>query len=134
MRRQHQSPSRLFPLGVPLLFLGLLAAAHTAGKLPLAILVLYLSASVGAFAAYWIDKAAACNQRRRTPEIRLHLLALAGGWPGALLAQQLLRHKCSKPSFLLVFWAGVIVNCSVLLLYAFSPASGHLLSLLNGIS
>jgi uncharacterized membrane protein YsdA (DUF1294 family) len=132
MRRQQKSPFRLLPLGISPLFLGLLAAAHAADKLPLAILVLYLSSSIGTFAAYWIDKTAACNQRRRTPEIRLHLLALAGGWPGALLAQQLLRHKCSKPSFLLVFWAGVILNCSALLLYAFPAASAYLLSLLNG--
>ena len=27
-----------------------------------------------------------------------------GGWPGALLAQRRLRHKCSKPSYQIIFW------------------------------
>jgi uncharacterized membrane protein YsdA (DUF1294 family) len=35
---------------------------------------------------------------------------LACGWPGALLAQQLLRHKSSKQAFVAVFWATVIAN------------------------
>ena len=44
------------------------------------------------------------------PQGRLHLLALAGGWPGALLAQQFLRHKSAKASFRTVFWATVVLN------------------------
>jgi uncharacterized membrane protein YsdA (DUF1294 family) len=37
-------------------------------------------------------------------------LALAGGWPGALLAQQVLRHKSTKREFRQVFWATVLLN------------------------
>ncbi|WP_255353037.1 DUF1294 domain-containing protein, partial [Arsukibacterium sp. MJ3] len=33
----------------------------------------------------------------------MQLLALFGGWPGALLAQQYLRHKSNKKPFLWVF-------------------------------
>ena len=40
----------------------------------------------------------------------IHFFSLAGGWPGALLAQQLLRHKTSKPSFVGVFWITVALN------------------------
>jgi hypothetical protein len=36
------------------------------------------------------------------------------GWPGALAAQRLLRHKSSKQSFQFVFWVTVILNCCVL--------------------
>ncbi|MFP5462920.1 MAG: DUF1294 domain-containing protein, partial [Gammaproteobacteria bacterium] len=32
------------------------------------------------------------------------------GWPGALLAQQLLRHKTSKQSFLFGYWTTVLLN------------------------
>ncbi|MBK6961274.1 MAG: DUF1294 domain-containing protein [Gammaproteobacteria bacterium] len=62
------------------------------------------------FCFYFIDKEAAQNGRQRTPERRLHLLALAGGWPGALYAQQLLRHKSSKESFRAVFRVTVGFN------------------------
>jgi uncharacterized membrane protein YsdA (DUF1294 family) len=42
------------------------------------------------------------------------MIALLGGWPGALLAQKLLRHKSKKQSFQVVFWATVLLNCGVL--------------------
>ena len=63
-----------------------------------------------AFAAYAIDKSAAKGGRRRIPENSLHLLALAGGWPGAFVAQRLLRHKTRKVSFQVVFWLTVVAN------------------------
>ncbi len=74
------------------------------------VLAVYIGLSLLAFFAYAVDKSAAINGRWRTPERTLHLLSLAGGWPGALLAQQLLRHKCSKPRFVAVFWFTVSAN------------------------
>jgi uncharacterized membrane protein YsdA (DUF1294 family)/cold shock CspA family protein len=74
------------------------------------VLLIYAVASIVTFLAYALDKSAAIQGRWRTPEQALHLLALAGGWPGALLAQQLLRHKSSKPSFVAGFWGTVLVN------------------------
>jgi uncharacterized membrane protein YsdA (DUF1294 family) len=44
----------------------------------------------------------------KTPESNLHLLALAGGWPGALFAQQFLRHKSAKAEFRGTFWVTVV--------------------------
>ncbi len=79
---------------------------------PLAAAV-YLFASVITFACYAIDKAAARHRSRRTPEWVLHALALVGGWPGALLAQRLLRHKSAKPAFQLRFWLTVCANVAV---------------------
>jgi len=70
----------------------------------------YMMASVICFIAYALDKSAARNARRRTPENTLLLLGLAGGWPGAVLAQQWLRHKSVKTAFLRKFWASVAVN------------------------
>lgn len=64
------------------------------------------------FLAYWKDKAAAQAGRWRTPESTLHALALLGGWPGAVLAQQWLRHKSSKAPFRALFWGTVLVNVS----------------------
>ncbi len=64
------------------------------------------------FIAYAIDKWAALHDRWRTQETTLHLLALVGGWPGALIGQQILRHKSQKESFRIVFWATVLLNCA----------------------
>lgn len=75
---------------------------------------LYLGASVVAFVAYALDKSAAERGAWRTPENTLHGLALLGGWPGALLAQQWLRHKSSKQDFRRVFWATVMLNVATL--------------------
>jgi uncharacterized membrane protein YsdA (DUF1294 family) len=38
------------------------------------------------------------------------VLALAGGWPGAVLGQRHFRHKTRKVSFLLTFWAVVVLH------------------------
>jgi uncharacterized membrane protein YsdA (DUF1294 family) len=74
----------------------------------------YIAASMIAFIAYYLDKMAAKNNRWRTQERSLHLCALFGGWPGALLAQKLLRHKSKKQPFLTVFWITVFINCGLL--------------------
>jgi len=95
-------------------FLVLLAILAIAGWLPAWILGLYLLASAAAFVAYALDKSAARNDRWRIRENTLQVLALLGGWPGALLGQQLLRHKSSKTSFQMVFWLMVLLNCVVL--------------------
>jgi uncharacterized membrane protein YsdA (DUF1294 family)/cold shock CspA family protein len=62
------------------------------------------------FWVYWADKRAAQTGQWRTPENTLQLLALAGGWPGAWLAQQISRHKSSKQSFRDIYWLMVFVH------------------------
>ena len=63
-----------------------------------------------AFLLYWSDKRKARLDRWRVPENVLHAAELAGGWPGALLAQQVFRHKTRKPSFQLLFWMIVLLH------------------------
>ena len=70
--------------------------------------------SVAAYAMYWLDKSAARRGGRRIPENTLHLLALLGGWPGALMAQRRLRHKTIKQPFQAIFWCTVVVNVAAL--------------------
>jgi uncharacterized membrane protein YsdA (DUF1294 family) len=70
----------------------------------------YACASLATFVAYAGDKRAARTGRRRTPERTLLLLGLAGGWPGAWLAQRLVRHKSSKASFQAKFRWSVLAN------------------------
>jgi uncharacterized membrane protein YsdA (DUF1294 family)/cold shock CspA family protein len=95
-------------------FCCLLLLASFMGRLPFALDGLYLVASLVAFVAYAIDKSAAQSRQWRIKESNLHILALLGGWPGALLAQKLLRHKTKKEPFQTVFWLTVLLNCCAL--------------------
>ncbi len=66
--------------------------------------------SLCTFGAYGIDKRRAQTGNRRIPEKTLQFLALVGGWPGALVGQQVFRHKTQKLSFQLVFWMVVVLH------------------------
>jgi uncharacterized membrane protein YsdA (DUF1294 family)/cold shock CspA family protein len=99
-------------------FIGLVGwMAWRGGLAPVALLACF-TLSLVTFVAYALDKSAAVSGRWRTPELTLHLLSLAGGWPGALLAQQALRHKTSKPSFTNVFWLTVLINVGAFLAWS----------------
>lgn len=51
------------------------------------------------YRAFATDKRYAINKEPRTPEAHLLYLARIGGWGGAKLAQQKLRHKSYKQPF-----------------------------------
>ncbi len=112
-------------------FLFFVTAAVVTGRLPIAILALYLVASVIAFFAYAFDKSAAQRDQWRTKESTLHLFGLLGGWPGALAAQRLLRHKSAKASFQTTFWFTVALNCGVLG-WLFTPSGARMLHAVLG--
>lgn len=112
-------------------FLVFVVGAVIAHRLPMAVLGLYLIASVVAFITYALDKSAARNDRWRTAENTLHLFAVLGGWPGALVAQRMLHHKSKKLSFQVVFWITVILNCGVLV-WLFSSSGTVVLSSILG--
>ncbi|MFZ6647221.1 DUF1294 domain-containing protein [Undibacterium sp. TJN25] len=92
----------------------------------LSILLTYALASVLNLALYAVDKSAAKKGSWRISENSLHLVSLIGGWPGALLAQSMLRHKNRKTAFQIVFWATVAVNLAALigLIWLTGPADG----------
>lgn len=96
-------------------FLLTLTVVTLLGAFPPQVLGSYLLLSLITLIAYWMDKRAAQKGNWRTPESTLHLLALLGGWPGALVAQQKLRHKSRKKDFRAVLWITVILNFCALL-------------------
>ncbi|TFB54689.1 DUF1294 domain-containing protein [Cryobacterium tagatosivorans] len=86
--------------------------------LPYWVAGIYLGVSILSFIVYAADKSAARGGRRRVPESTLFFLGFAGGWPGAVVAQQVLRHKTQKASFRSVFWATVVANVAVFVVFA----------------
>ncbi|WP_414434307.1 DUF1294 domain-containing protein [Alloalcanivorax venustensis] len=74
----------------------------------------YTLGSVVTFLFYGLDKRAATRGGWRTSEARLHLFELLGGWPGALLAQRVFRHKTRKAEFQVVFYLAVAANLGAL--------------------
>ena len=107
-----ESPARWTParrLVIPAV-MGLFAFVASQWSVKPVVAMAYLIASLLAFMAYALDKSAAIQGRRRIPESTLHVVSLACGWPGALLAQQVLRHKSSKASFQSTYWGTVVLN------------------------
>jgi uncharacterized membrane protein YsdA (DUF1294 family)/cold shock CspA family protein len=99
--------------------------------IPPVVFATYVVASLITFMVYAVDKSAARKGGWRTPENTLHMLSLVGGWPGAIVAQQKLRHKSKKQSFRVVFWATVIVNCGAFIWF-FTPSGAAALRSLVG--
>ena len=108
------------PILAAALFLVIVGVSVLVAKIPPLILALYLIASLLTFIMYAIDKTAARKGAWRTQESTLHALSLVGGWPGALIAQNKLRHKSKKQSFRSVFWVTVLLNCGTFV-WLFTP-------------
>jgi uncharacterized membrane protein YsdA (DUF1294 family) len=79
-------------------------------QVPHTVALAYALMSLLCFMAYAWDKSAARSGRWRTKESTLLVMGLLCGWPGAVMAQQMLRHKSTKHAFQIVFWATVLLN------------------------
>lgn len=84
-------------------------------------LILYGGESVLALLATWQDKRAAVKGTRRFSELGLHAIELLGGFPGALVAQKLFRHKTIKTSYRVVLWLVVALHVAGWIWYVSIP-------------
>ena len=71
------------------------------------------------FVLYGIDKRRAARQQPRISERTLHLVALAGGWPGAWLGQRVFHHKTERFMFRMIFRLIVLLHVGLLCLVVF---------------
>lgn len=134
---RHSQPSSsrretALPLYFAAAFMILIVAMPLLGLLPWKMWIYYAAINIVTWFFYMFDKQAARKSRQRTPENTLHLLALIGGWPGALLAQHMFRHKSSKRSFQQTYWATVVLHCCALT-WLLTPYGKPVLHLLNDI-
>ncbi|MGI0118493.1 DUF1294 domain-containing protein [Zooshikella sp. RANM57] len=97
------------------IFIGYLIFAH---KVSYYISILYAILSLVAFFMYKVDKSAAEKGSWRISENTLQLLSILGGWPGAMLGQQVFNHKTKKKPFQVVFWFSILLNITVLILFS----------------
>ena len=101
---------RLLPALLGLGFLATLGVLAGSGRVSILLPLFHAGMSLLTFLAYGYDKRAARGNFHRTPERTLHAWALFGGWPGAALAQWLLRHKSQKRSFQTTFAVCVVIH------------------------
>jgi len=117
-RRATRPPHAAAEINLMLLLMPLYAAvlvwAAWTQRLAVPVVLSAPLLSAATFYLYWRDKFAAQRNAWRTPEDVLHAASLVGGWPGAWLAQRLLRHKSSKASFRKVYWATVALHWALL--------------------
>ena len=123
--RPRTSPHRIDAASIVVLvaFALFYALAAVLRGVPAWVGLLYAGASALCFALYAIDKQAAIHGRGRISEAMLLSLGLVGGWPGAIVAQQALRHKTVKRAFRIRFWITVAANVA---LFAWGALLPHL--------
>jgi uncharacterized membrane protein YsdA (DUF1294 family) len=104
----------------------LLVLAGVASMLtPSPFVTAFISINVLTLLIYGVDKRAARKAGYRVPESTLLFFGVIGGWPGAMLGQQLFRHKTQKQPFKTYFLASVMVNIVVMAaLYQVYPMTG----------
>ncbi|MES9900396.1 MAG: cold shock and DUF1294 domain-containing protein [Sedimenticola sp.] len=133
LSQKTKKPEGVLSITGAAIFLVIVGIAVITSKVPPVIFSIYLVSSLITFVVYAMDKSAARKGGWRTQESTLHILSLIGGWPGALVAQQKLRHKSKKRSFRAVFWVTVIANCGAFV-WALTPSGAITLrSMLTGV-
>jgi len=120
--------TRSIPVISSLAFFSAVGLAVYMAKIPPFIFAFYLIFSLITFSIYAFDKSAARQGHWRTKENSLHLLSLIGGWPGALLAQKLMRHKTRKQPFQTLFWITTGLN-GALFIWLLTPQGQSALQL-----
>lgn len=111
----------MFGIIVIALFVGAIILSNSVAPLNVGVIAVYATMSALTFIAYGVDKLRARSGRWRVSEATLLVMGFVGGWPGAITAQQLFRHKTRKSSFQQAFWGSVALN---LLIFAVIATPG----------
>ncbi|WGV98391.1 DUF1294 domain-containing protein [Vibrio sp. YMD68] len=108
-----------FSLAITVWFITVVCSAVWLIYYPPIVLLHYVFLSSATYLVYLYDRGAEVENRTRIPELVLHTLSFIGGWPGAVLAQTLLRYQSSEESYRYRFWCAISANI-MLFAYTFS--------------
>lgn len=102
-----------FPFALVIWFITMFVASLYLLHYPTFMISYLLLISGTAYSLYALDKVVSNHSRWQIPESLFHLTSILGGWPGAVLAQSLLRHKPISPSFNACFWLSVLLSLTL---------------------
>ena len=111
----------VFGFVVIALFVGAIILSSSFASVHIGVIAVYAAMSTVTFIAYGVDKLRARSGQWRVSEATLLVMGFVGGWPGAIVAQQLFRHKTRKARFRQAFWGSVALN---LLIFAIIASPG----------
>ena len=78
------------------------------------ILSYFLAINLTTLVLYLYDKIISGSKKlTRVPELVLHILALLGGSPTALISQKIFHHKTSKKKFQIIYWLIVLAQVAI---------------------
>jgi len=120
-KRKEKSINKTDNSNSKIIFLGFFISIITilfSLKVTIWFLLFTIIINILTYYTYKSDKVSAQKGEWRTPESTLHLLSLLGGWYGAIIAQDRLRHKSKKISFRIVFYITFILNITALIYFA----------------
>jgi len=83
-----------------------------------------VSASVLTFLLYGLDKTQAKREKGRVPNLILHMMALIGGYLGALVGRSLFNHKSNfrrNPEFLIIIILGLLISIAFIAWHLYQP-------------
>lgn len=103
------------------------------GFLPRPFPLIFIGANLISFLYYYVDKTAAIKQQWRTQESTLHFISLIGGWGGAYIVQKMFHHKNKKASFLFTYKLTVLINCTLIILFAIPNLLRLMISKFNAL-
>lgn len=120
-----------FSLAIAIWFVSALVGSVVLLGYPAIACVFYIAISTITYTLYAFDKHAMYSGTWRIPALIFHLLNLAGGWIGALLAQSIMHHKYHDIGYKFLFWTTVVLN---ILFYCWTITDDGALFLLSLIT
>ena len=75
---------------------------------------MYLISSIITAILFAMDKQLAITRSHRIPEKSLFLASILFGWPGAIIAMKLFRHKTAKISFIVGMGFAITINIALI--------------------